>query len=352
MNCDVAIPQSVDEISTAWLQAALGVTVSRVCLEATDDGTTGRAVITVEYAEATQLPHRFFVKLPPADRQQRAFVRATGMGVREARFYRELAADLPVRVPRCFFSGWDQGGERYIMLLEYLPDAGCTFRNASTRGSPGYLRQVLAALARLHGQYWQAPAFSAGMQWVEPIVQHDITRQLLPLALQKHAAAMPPLFVELAELYLAEEDAIHELWRRGEHTLIHGDIHDGNLFYDTLADAPGLLDWALLAKGPPMRDVGYFLAGTLAPKEQQVGSKQLLDFYRRQLLATGVTAPDLATLQREYAIQAVYPWLGAVVTLAMGDAWQPSRYIMASLQRLHETLQLLGSLDAIKAELG
>jgi len=352
VNCDVAIPQGVDELSASWLQAVMGVAVSRVCLEAADSGTTGRAVITVEYAEATPLPERLFVKLPPADPQQRAFVRATGMGVREARFYRELAADMPVRVPRCFFSDWDQGGERYIMLLEYLPDAGCTFRNASTRGSPVYLRQMLAELARLHGQYWLAPAFSGTLQWVEPIFQHAITRQLLPLALQRHAAAMPPLFVELAELYLAEEDAIQKLWRRGEHTLIHGDVHDGNLFYDTRADAPGLLDWALLAKGPPMRDVGYFLAGTLAPHEQQAGSKQLLDFYRRQLLATGVAAPDLATLQREYAIQAAYPWLGAVVTLAMGDAWQPSRYIMASLQRLHETLQLLDSLDVIKAELG
>jgi len=348
----MSLPQSAAEITPQWLSHALGVPVSAVALDAADNGTTGRAQLSVSCAEPDNLPSRLFVKLPPADPQQRAFVCSTGMGKREARFYAELAGEVPVRVPRCFYAGFeksgDESGEQFIMLLEQLEDSGCSFRNASTRYSHDYLREVLSAFARLHGQYWQSPRFDDELSWVGPIVQHSIARQLLPVALSAHGADMPPVFTELCELYLTHEDAIQQIWREGETTLIHGDVHDGNLFYDRRAGAPGFLDWALLAEGPAMRDVGYFLAGTLTPDAQREYSPALLAFYRSRLQEEGVRVPVAADLERQYAIQAVYPWLGAAVTLAMGNAWQPSRYVLATLDRLHRNINTLNSLPLLR----
>jgi aminoglycoside phosphotransferase (APT) family kinase protein len=347
----VLIPQTTSEITPQWLGHVLGVAVESVRVECADNGTTGRATIAIDYAQPCELPARLFVKLPPADVRQRAFVTSNGMGIREARFYQQLSADFPLRVPRCYFADQESTGERYIMLLEHLQDSGCTFRNAASRYSLGYLREVLAAFASLHAYYWQSPRFDTDLSWVGPIRQHEIARQLLARALSAHGASMPPIFSQLCELYLDHENAIHSLWRQGPVTLIHGDVHDGNLFYDERRGVPGFLDWALLAQGPGMRDVAYFLAGTLSPEEQLQEYPALLQFYRDALQRQGVSVPGTAQMDREYALQAVYPWLGAAVTLAMGDAWQDSTYVRRSLDRLHNTLGQLRSLERLREAL-
>lgn len=355
------LPQTAVELNADWFSEALGVRVNTVTLEDAHSGTTGRAQVMVQYAQASpktsSLPSRFFIKLPPTDPQQRAFVTSSGMGVQEARFYRDLSAEVPVRVPRCYFADWDETGEHYVMVLEQLQDAQCTFRNTATRYSQDYLRAVLSCFARLHAHYWESPRLDKDLGWIGPIKQHEIARKLLPRTLSEHGAKMPPIFSELCELYLDNEDALHKLWREGDATLVHGDVHDGNLFYDERLGEPGFLDWAVLAKGPAMRDVAYFLAGTLGPEEQVEQSPRLLQAYSDGLQQRGLeTVPGLAELQRQYAIQAVYPWLGAAVTLAMGDAWQNSNYVLRSLDRLHTTLELLRSpaqvADALEGQRG
>ena len=101
---------------------------------------------------------------------------------------------------------------------------------------------------------------------------------------------------------------------------------------------PGFLDWALVARAPAMRAVGYFLAATLLPGDREQCLAPLLESYREGLLAVGVTAPAAEDLREQFRWHAVYVWVGAAVTLAMGDAWQPVEYVQATLARLHDTL--------------
>ncbi|MBK6508097.1 MAG: phosphotransferase [Haliea sp.] len=358
------IPTDLHNLTSDWLSDALQAPVTGFTVVDAHAGTTGRALLELNYGEAadlpatglpatglpaTGMPAKLFVKLPPADELQRLFVTSSGMGRREALFYGSLAAELPVRLPRCYFAATDEEGAAYIMLLENLVDSGCTFNNASTRYSLDYVRQILAAFARLHAAYWASPRFATDLAWVQPPLQHEIAVQLIAQALQTYATSMPPVFTDMAELYLAQADAIHQLWLRGEPTLIHGDVHDANLFYD--ANQPGFLDWAMVARAPAMRDVGYFLAGTLTPEHQRDFGRDMLAYYREQLLALGVAAPPAAQLWQQYQWHAAYVWVGATVTLAMGDAWQPVNYVMASLQRLHAAMEALGSVAAIRAAL-
>ena len=343
------IPENPENLTAEWLAHVLGAPVTGFAVVDAHSGTTGRALLELRYARPVDLPDRLFVKLPPTDAMQRAFVMSSGMGLRESRFYAELSAEVPVRVPRCYFAASDDSGEEYIMLLENLVDSGCTFNNASTRYSLHYVREVLDAFARLHAAYWASPRFGADLSWLAPPLQHEIALQLVASALEQHAADMPPVFRAMGELYLADADGIHRLWNQGDPTLIHGDVHDANLFYDK--DRPGFLDWALVARGPAMRDVGYFLAGTLTARDQRESAADLLRHYRGQLLALGAKAPSLETLWRQYQWHAAYVWVGATVTLAMGDAWQPVNYVLASLERLHTALEFLDSVAALQSAL-
>lgn len=342
------LPRTADAITTEWLGQVLDAPVTRHHVARADAGTTGRAVIELEYAGAVALPPRLFVKLPPADELQQAFVTSSGMGRREARFYEQLSDEVPVRVPRCYFADSDATGENYIMLLEHLEDSGCTFGNAGNHYSLEYVRAVLAEFASLHAAYWESGRFDADLDWIEPPMQHEIAVGLIQSALDQFGGTMPPVFTALGELYLSETDAIHRLWKEGPATLVHGDAHDANLF---LQDGrPGFLDWAVLARAPGMRDVGYFLAGTLQADDRPA-LRDLLAYYREQLLAHGVAAPSPETLWRQCQWHAAYVWVGAAVTLAMGDAWQPVNYVMASLERLHGALADLGSVEALRAAL-
>jgi thiamine kinase-like enzyme len=343
----VLTPKNVNDLSCEWLAYALEAPVSGYTVTEAHAGTTGRAVLDLEYGKPTDLPSRLFVKLPPADELQQAFVTSSGMGRREARFYTTLSAEIPVRVPHCYFAVSDDVGEDYIMLLEHLEDSRCTFRNAKTRYGENYVREVLAAFARFHAAYWTSPRFDSDLAWVQPPVQHEIALPLMEKALKIHAASMPSVFRDMGELYLNRTDDIHRLWNRGAPTLIHGDVHDGNLFFD--ADGPGFLDWALVAKAPAMRDISYFLAGVLTSADQQAWGPDMLDYYRKQLLALGAPAPSAQELWQQYQWHAAYVWVGSAVTLAMGDAWQPVNYMLASLERLHAAMETLGSVEAIRA---
>ena len=343
------IPDELSNISNEWLSHVLDTVVTATRVVDAHSGTTGRGVLEVDYKGEVALPRRLFVKLPPADELQRAFVCSTGMGRREVLFYQQLSAQVPLRVPRSYHAATDDTGAEYIMLLEHLEDSGCTFRNASSRYSLDYIRQVLAAFARLHATYWMSPRFDTDLDWVQSPLQHEMAIPLVAQALEEHGDAMPAAFRAMGDLYLAETDAIHRLWNRGEATLIHGDVHDGNLFFDS--DKPGFLDWALVARGPAMRDVGYFLAGTLSPEDQRAWARELLAYYREQLLVNGAPAPSAQELWRQYQWHAAYVWMGAAVTLAMGDAWQSVDYVKSALQRLHAALDSLGSVEAIRSAL-
>ena len=75
----------------------------------------------------------------------------------------------------------------------------------------------------------------------------------------------------------------------------------------------------------------------------------MLHYYREQLLSLGAPAPSAQELWQQYQWHAAYVWVGSAVTLAMGDAWQPVNYMLASLERLHAAMETLASVDAIRA---
>ena len=342
----VSIPDSLSAIDAHWLGQVLDAPVTSLTVLDSHAGTTGRALLGIDYAEPCQLPTRLFAKFPPADEMQRLFVTSSGMGRRESRFYEQLASDVPVRLPRAYYAASDAAGERYVMLLEDLGAAGCEL--VVREQSPAQIRAVLSAFARLHSRFWNSERFSSDLNWLEAPLQHDIATGLVAQSLEQYAEVMPPVFKAMGELYLEETDAVHAIWNQGDLTVVHGDVHSNNLFRD--GTEPGFLDWALVARAPAMRDVGYYLAGTLAPEQLDMG-EVLLAEYREQLLGEGVAAPGLNSLREQFAWHAAYVWVGAAVTLAMGDAWQPVSYVMKSLERLHPAMEHLGSVAALRAAL-
>src|SRR5262245_22929290 len=149
------IPVEVTDCTPAFFSDAFEATVDHVELLDRSSGTTGRARFALRGERS--VPETVFVKLAPFDEQQRAFVQQVGMGVAEARFYRDLAFELPVRVPQAYYAETDD--EAYVMVLEDLEASKCWFPNPDDPDIAARALDIVEQLAALHVPYQNSSRF-------------------------------------------------------------------------------------------------------------------------------------------------------------------------------------------------
>ena len=229
----LALPVEVDDLRARWFSDALQREVTQATVIDRSTGTTGRARVAL--LGEPGVPASVFVKLPPFGEQQRALVDRTGMGVTEARFYRDLARELPVRVPEVLFAATD--GHEYVMVLEDLVATGCRFPSPEDPDIAARARDIVEQLAALHAPFWESPRFATGgdLDWLAARGARGGGggRAFIQQAVEVLGDTMDDAFNRIADLYLARTDDIVRLWREGPGTLVHGDSHIGNLFVDT-----------------------------------------------------------------------------------------------------------------------
>ena len=184
MSQPVGIPANTDEITPDWLSRAVSTRFpnSRAdTVEVIDahSGTTGRVRLRVRWNPESDAPEHLFGKLPPTDPIQRQMVAFTDMGRREARFYAEVAADMPIRVPAPI---WSQGStddpQTYFMLLEDLADGDCRFPSSRDDDADRSDEGMMDTLAGLHGHFWQSPRFATDLAWIEAPMRSRHARRL------------------------------------------------------------------------------------------------------------------------------------------------------------------------------
>lgn len=337
------IPTELADLDAAWLTGALGAPVERVEVLDSHSGTTGRARLAVRSSPDAPagLPASVFVKFAPFDAEQRGFVAANQMGVREARLYRDLAAELPVRVPRPWHAAFDDDG-RYVMVLEDLVAAGCTFPSPKDPRAGEWAGRSVEALARLHARFHASPRFAGDLAWLAErgTGAGDFGAGLVKLALDRVGASLSPAFRRFASLYLERAPAIAARWNAGPATLVHGDPHLGNLFLD--GERIGFLDWGVTAVAPGMRDVAYVLCNSVPTELRRAGEREWIERYRTALAEGGVWL-GAAEAWQQYRLFAIYGWVAATATLAMGSKWQPESLALASTERATLALEDLAS---------
>jgi hypothetical protein len=346
------LPVDVDGLTAAWFSAVLGCDVGGVNVLDRSSGTTGRARVALR--GAPDVPATVFVKLPPFDQGQRAFVEKTGMGVAEARFYRDLASEVPVRVPGVWFAATDQQG--YVMVLEDLVASGCRFPATDDADIAHRTRDIVEQLAALHAPFWDSERFEPGhdLEWLATRGMRGAGggRMFIEQAVDALGDHMDETFHRIADLYLARTEDIVRLWTEGEGTLVHGDPHLGNLFVDVEhGDRTGFLDWAVLCRAPGMRDVAYVMCNSVPPAVRAADERALVDRYCELLAEDGIALdPDEAWDQ--YRLFAVYSWVAATATAGMGSKWQPIEIGLAGTQRATAACAHIDSVGLLESRLG
>ncbi len=317
------LPLDVEELTPAFFSGALQLEVEAAQLLDRHSGTTGRARFGLRGAQG--VPASVFVKLAPFDDQQRAFVTSVGMGVAEARFYRDLAAEMPVRVPQVWFADTDD--DRYVMVLEDLEASGCRFPTPKDDDITSRGLDIVEQLAALHARYWESPRFEAGhdLAWLSRRGTGDTGggAKFVRMAVDALGDRLDESFHRIADLYLARAPEIVALWNAGPRTLVHGDPHLGNLFVDVAGgDRTGFLDWAMIGRSPGLRDVAYVVCNSI-PGEVRAAHERAWVARYCELLADAGIELTVDDAWRQYRVFAVYSWVSATSTAGMGSKWQP-----------------------------
>jgi hypothetical protein len=317
----VSIPAEPADLTAAWFSDILGSTVTSAEVLDAHSGTTGRA--RVGLAGADDVPPSVFVKLQPFHPEQRKFLRQIGLGIAEARLYAAVGGELPVRIPKVWHATCDPSDGSFVMVLEDL--SGCRFPTPADGDIVAVAESLVAELALLHSTYrgrdlsWLTPAEGMRRAPTDGEVAAQRTH-FIKLGLEQFGDELGTAFRAMAELYIERSGDIFALYGEGEPTLIHGDDHCGNLFVDN--GRTGFYDWAVACRAPGVRDVAYFLCNSLPVETRRSEQDSLLARYRAALAHQGWTL-DADAVDDQYRLFAVYSWVAAVSTAAMGTRWQP-----------------------------
>jgi hypothetical protein len=344
------LPVAVDDVTPVWLSSVLDVPVTAVDVVARHSGTTGRARVALTYGDGSAgRPASVFVKLAPFDERQRRFVDAVGLGIAEARFYRDVASQVAVRVPRVWYAGVADG--RYVMVLEDLVASGCRFPSPGDADVVAVTGRLVDELAALHAPFWGSPAFDDGpLAFVGDGARlaFGAGGPFIRRAVEQFAAEMPLVFTRLGELYVEAAPRVAALWELRPRTLAHGDPHLGNLFVD--GDRPGFFDWGMVMPRAGMWDVAYVLCGSVPTDARRAHEGEWIRRYCDGLAQRGVELDETAAWD-QYRLFAIYAWVSATSTAGVGERWQSEAVGRGGMARATTAVDDLDALEHLEARL-
>ena len=372
------IPGTLEETDAAWLTSALhdadalpaDARVTAFTPEPLGGG-VGFGGVTVRlrlsYEPADAGPATVVAKYASTDPINKGVFESQDIYGREIAFYRNLAHELPIRVPAHCGSAMDPpppapvvntmnalirnappivhikatenvvkllrpSSRRYALLIEELDGDVYDMVHPAPRELLG---PALDQLAALHAAFWGRTEL-VGTNHMRPLlgpmprmyanVYEPVCR---PLAIERWEWLDDDLLARL-------DDAAPRLeadWARMNEptTFLHGDTRIDNLLFP--ADgAPIFIDWGATAMGHPGFDIGYMLSSTLDGDDAPAVLDALLDRYRTSLAEHGrqIDGSELRdmtqTAMRGIAIQlmAALPILkGGYGDASLTDCWMP-----------------------------
>src|ERR1700733_8573194 len=268
----IDLPHTLADVTATWLASALShhgqaVEVADLTLEQIGTGQAGSTYrARPSYRDPTpELPETLVIKLPAEEVSLRA---GLALGNRsEVAFYGKIAAAVKAPVPQCFYHDINDAGTEFVLVLSDLEPAiqgdqigGCSHAQA---------RNVVTALAGLHGPTWCEPAWLELPEFSMPKPGDDVAAHMMADAAQ---SALGIVLDRLGQLLsTADHDTLRASmdlvapWLHGppRYSLMHGDFRADNIMFHPTTDAVTIVDWQTISVGLPGRDLAYFTASSL-----------------------------------------------------------------------------------------
>lgn len=342
------LPRTVEDIDAAVLSRVMGTTVRSIRVLSRDAGTSsrGRLVLT-----GKNVPESVFVKVAAQTAATRLIGELGRLGQTEVRFYRELAPRV-IGVPYCYGAAFDASTGRYLLVLEDLPAESCEFPDTLHPLSADQASLIIELLAELHATFWgRLPRNGRGPTGWLYTPSGDVTSLLTGSLMHtsiKRLAERTTIPVDNGRFIADNYRAVAALIDTPPHTVMHGDAHPGNMYFH--GGKAGLLDWQAVRRGHPSRELAYTLITSLTPEDRLANQDELLDDYRRVLVAAGGPDLDRDDLWLRFRQAALYAYVAPLITTGMGGM-QVEDIAMEGLRRGVAALDDLETVAALKSSL-
>ena len=325
------------ELLTDLLQPPTGVRIESVRVEFERELQVSRiARLLVEHnGDPRELPHSLFLKLTGPK---------SPFNADEVDFYLDVAAiDRSQPIPKCYHAVADVDEKRWHLLLEDLTDTH--FQSAhKTAPDLATSKAAVAALARVHAQWWCAPEVGVSVgkvfdqAWLTRFV--DELERSIDQFINDVGSDLTSDVIEALRLMVRNAQAIWgRLTVREGLTVTHGDVHWWNFMFPLdPQDSVHVIDWQLWHIDLGARDLAFLLAlGGFAETRPDIEA-DLLRVYRETLHECGVLITE-SQLFDDYRISAVRNLNVAVIFRQNGkhpSTWQTAlSRAFASYERLN-----------------
>jgi aminoglycoside phosphotransferase (APT) family kinase protein len=129
----------------------------------------------------------------------------------------------------------------------------------------------------------------------------------------------------------------------GPHTVLHGDSHPGNTYVRD--GRAGLLDWQVVRRGHPSRDLTYTLVLGLPVEQRRSAERDLLDTYRDALEGAGGPRLDREDLWLRYRQAVTYAFVSPLTTAGLGGMQDEA----VALEGLSRAVAAIVDLETVSA---
>jgi len=350
----MTMPVRVEELTPEWLTAALavhcpGTVVDTATVESVIWGTATKVFLRLGYAARPEdgPPEALCVKGGFQDELREV----AGVGYRqEALFYRDIAPQLDVPLPRAWYADIDEALNQGLVISDDLRVAGVGFGRAGMAYSVDEVAAGLELQARWHGRTWGAtgPGAAPWLTVGSPFFRHAMGQMFHQPAHWDRMLGLPQTACLTDDMRDRDRvvAGLHRQWAlddAGVQCLAHGDAHIGNTYRMPGETAPRFLDWQVFSLGSWSVDASYFLVGSLTVADRQREEEALLRHYLDVLAAQGVTAPSFDEAMDSYRKHHLHGVMWAFCPPEMQDpqdcAEMAQRHVSAAID--HDTLAAL-----------
>jgi aminoglycoside phosphotransferase (APT) family kinase protein len=342
-----SFPRRVGDLDAETLSKIMGKTVTSVKLLDGSAGTSSRSRLALT---GVGVPESVFVKMSAETAAIRMLGELANLGEKEARFYSDLAPQLSF-VPKTYGSAFDSLTGRFAIILEDMPQDSVEFFDTTRPLDKDKANSLVETLAHVHGTFWnRLPAAAGGkapLGWLTQTSDErslPISRPLMRLS-AKRLAEKTDIPVENGRYVIENYPAAVRLIDAGPQTVLHGDSHPGNVYFRD--GKAGLLDWQVVKRGHPTRDLVYSLVTGMTTEDRRANQHELLDVYRAALAANGGPELDRDELWDRYRQAAVQPFLAALTTAGLGGM-QSEEIALEGLRRAVDAFEDLDTVAILQ----
>lgn len=349
------LPHSFDEFTPEFFTEALSAKFPGARVEAIDRtgeriGTSASCKFTLQFTDrgiGQRAPDSVYIKGGFTPKQLKRYWVVLQQ---EARFFSDMAEDVPMNIPTCYYAACDEDRQGITMLEDLVATRGARFVFMDKGWGALKVDEVsalLEQLARMHAKWEGDPRLDSLAGFELP--QRDFMKYCIRDQHWEHILQRPfghRLASIFPDVILARE-ALDRNWALNDaapKTLLHGDPHGGNVFFES-DGTPGWMDFQLYFANTYMYDVSYLIVTGLSVEDRRAEEGRLLRHYLEVARAAGMAADSFEDAWLVYRQQMAH----AVINGSCNPDEAASRAFIEGSGELvtiaAEDLDVLGALD-------